>query len=202
MIACKQIECSSSLCKIFQRMSTLLLILSNPGISRIRNLTYYPPTSKADPSQKFTSVVTYLRLLATLIAGLLVSNFVVALFPDPERPIISTLQTWSACIVLKLSVFDYKLSNYHKYRKRSSDAQLRFMISDLRPNNSCLWHSREIEGERCDLGREIDRNYELLIYHKFWPTYNQQRTLQFIYNSSNEQRKQQTVCQPIQQRQR
>lgn len=45
-------------------------------------------------------MVTSLRLLATLIAGLLVSSLVVALLPEPERPMMRILYVLTDVIVL------------------------------------------------------------------------------------------------------
>lgn len=49
-------------------------------------------------------MVTSLRLLATFIAGLQVSNLVVALLPEPDRPMIKMLYTLTDVILLNIII--------------------------------------------------------------------------------------------------
>ena len=99
IIACRDIFSASNTSKIFWRMTVRLSILSKPGMSSTLNWIYLPATSKDDPAYSCTRVVTSWRELATWIDGIPVSNFVVALLPAPERPIISKFKLTGFCIL-------------------------------------------------------------------------------------------------------
>ena len=68
-----------------------LLMISRPGTSKILNFTNWLLIGNLIPSKKLASLVTYFKLLATVIYGFPVSNLVSADFPAPDFPTIRKL---------------------------------------------------------------------------------------------------------------